>query len=42
MLDLRLGRRDTQLRIDRGPRPVHLIQRALDHAAGQVVKLDPL
>jgi len=40
LLDLRLSRRDAQLRVDRGTRPVHLIQRALDHAAGQVVQFD--
>ena len=40
LLDLLLGRRHAQLRVDRGPRPVHLIQRALGHAAGQVVDLD--
>jgi hypothetical protein len=40
LLDFRLSRRDAQLRVDRAPRPVHLIQRALDHPAGQVVQLD--
>src|SRR5664280_876846 len=40
LLDLVLGRRNTQLRVDRRRRPVHLIQRTLDHHAGQVVQLD--
>jgi hypothetical protein len=39
-LDLDLGRRDPRLRVDRGSRPVHLIQRAFDHATGEVVQLD--
>src|SRR4051812_23624993 len=39
LLDLGLGRRDPKLRFDRGPRPVHLVQRALEHPAGQVVDL---
>ncbi len=38
--DLRLSRRHAQLRADRSARPVHLIQRALDHTAGQVMQLD--
>ncbi|MDI6102643.1 hypothetical protein QLQ12_28890 [Actinoplanes sp. NEAU-A12] len=37
LLDLGLGRRDPQLWFDRGPRPVHLVERALGYAAGQVV-----
>jgi hypothetical protein len=41
-VDLRRRRRDPQLRLDRGPRPVHLIQRALGHPAGQVVDLGPV
>jgi len=40
LLDLGLGRRDPKLRVDRGPWPVQLVQRALDHAAGEVVQLD--
>ncbi|MGI5380580.1 hypothetical protein ACQEV2_41505 [Streptomyces sp. CA-251387] len=39
-LDLRLAGRDAQLRFHRGPRPVHLVQRALDHTAGEVVQFD--
>ena len=39
VLDLRLGRGDAQLRVGRGRRPVHLVQRALGHAARQVVDL---
>ncbi|MFC5958373.1 hypothetical protein ACFP51_29195 [Streptomyces pratens] len=39
-LNLRFAGRDPQLRFHRGPRPVHLVQRALDHTAGEVVQLD--
>ena len=39
-LDLGFSWRDAQLRFDRGPRPVHLVQRALDHVAGQVMDLN--
>src|SRR5215468_3922717 len=35
-----LNRRHAQLRAGRSARPVHLIRRALDHTAGQVVQLD--
>jgi hypothetical protein len=39
-LDLGLGRRDPKLWAGRGSWPVHLVQRALGHAAGEVVQLD--
>ncbi len=40
LLHLGLRGRHPQLRAGRSTRPVHLIQRALDHAAGQVMQLD--
>jgi hypothetical protein len=40
LLNLGLGRRDPKLRVDPGPWPVEFVQRALDHAAGEVVQLD--
>ncbi|MER5324946.1 hypothetical protein [Streptosporangium roseum] len=42
LLDLFLRGRDAELGADRGSRPIHLIQRALDHPAGDVVQLDPV
>lgn len=40
LLDLLGGRWNAQLRIDRSPRPVDLIQWAFNDAAGEVVQLD--
>ena len=40
LLHLVGGRRDTQLRIDRGARPVDLVQRALDDPTCHVVQVD--
>ncbi len=40
LLDLGLGRRYPQLRVDEGPGTVHLVERALGHQPGQVVDLD--
>jgi hypothetical protein len=40
LLHLLDGRRDAQLCVDRGSRPVDLIERALHHTAGEVVQLD--
>ncbi|WP_406498479.1 hypothetical protein [Streptomyces sp. NBC_00846] len=40
LLDLGFAGRDAQLRFHRGPWSVHLVQRALDDTAGEVVQFD--